>query len=108
MLIIFRDLVKILIRHAKDLETPLNSEFNLPYKIGDKAVNSCEDEDQAVNAEEPTNHDGIDAVNVESGDRAVNAGKNANAQKRTTPFRELIQWMPGTYVVYYSSWHKYY
>ena len=91
-------MVKILIRHAEDIETPLNSEFTLPYKIGDKAVNSRsstennEDGDQAPNAEEPTNHD--DIATVESGDGAANAA-NCDTQKRTTPFRELIQWMPG-------------
>ena len=101
MFIIFRDLVKILIRHAEDIETPLNSEFTLPFKIIDKAVNSCnsiendEDGDQAPNTGEPTNHDGtVDIATVESGDRAANAA-NCDTQKRTTPFRELIQWMPG-------------
>ena len=121
-------MAKILIRHAKDIITPLNSEF-----CGDQAVQSLPvntdvsagGNNQAGGNIQATNPGGNNqATNTGGSNRAgvniqaSNAGRNiqtanaggsaqtantgGNNQKGTTPFRELIRRMPGMWYCVYK------
>ena len=128
-------MAKILIRHAKDIITPLNSEFcgdqavqslavntDIEAKIGDVSAGGNNQAGGNIQATNPggnnqaTNTGGSNRAGVNI--QASNAGRNiqtanaggitqtantgGNNQKGTTPFRELIQRMPGMWYCVYK------
>ena len=124
----FRDLAKILIRHAKDIIAPLNNEFCEDQEVQSLPVNtdvSAGGNNQAggnIQAANPggnnqaantggSNQAGgnIQASNAGGNIQTANAGGSTqtantewNNQKGTTPFRELIRRMPGMWYCVYK------